>query len=133
MDNYNIIQNFHNTLKMLIFDKLKTNNVVIDTILTTLIISLFGTCLSFINRCDKSSIYNYICNMRFVYNAPNKIIISGKNCTSPSSFGDFYISAAYSDGFNALLDYIMKNIDKSKSSNIREIKELYSNSNNLNR
>jgi ATP-dependent 26S proteasome regulatory subunit len=133
MDNYNIIQNFHNTLKMLIFDKLKTNNVVIDTILTTLIISLFGTCLSYINRYDKTSIYNYLYNLRFVYNAPNKIIISGKNCTSPSSFGDFYISAAYSDGFNALLDYIMKNIDKSRSSNIREIKELYSNSNNLNR
>lgn len=133
MDNYNVIQNFHNTLKMMIFDKLKTNNVIIDTILTTLIISLFGTVLTFINKCDKSSLCKFIYNARYLYlyNVPNKIIISGKNCSAPSVYGDFYISAAYSDGFNALLDYIMKNIDK--SNNVREIKELFSNSSNLNR
>ena len=131
MDNYNIIQNFHNTLKMMIFDKLKTNNIVIDTILTTLIISLFGSVLTFVNKCDKSSLCKWIYNARYLYNVPNKIIISGKNCSAPSLYGDFYISAAYSDGFNALLDYIMKNIDK--SNNVREIKELFSNSSNLNR
>ena len=127
MDN-NILNTFHNTIKMMIFDKLKTNNVILDTLLTTFILSLFGTALSFIHKCDKSTLFKFL-NIHYFYNVPNKIIISGKNCTSPSSFGDFYISAAYSDGFNALLDYIMKNIDK--STNIQEIKELYSNSNNF--
>jgi ATP-dependent Zn protease len=61
-----------------------------------------------------------------LFRVPYKIQISGQNCSSPAWCGQLYISSAYSDTFNAILDYIIKNIDK--SNNVQEIKELYSNS-----
>ena len=125
MDN-NIIQHFHNTLKMLIFDKIKTNNPVIDAITSTILISLFGMILSFIHTCDKQWITKIWYKITHLFRVPYKIQISGQNCSSPACWGQLLISSAYSDTFNAILDYIIKNIDKSK--NVQEIKELYSNS-----
>jgi hypothetical protein len=125
MDN-NIIQHFHHTLKMLIFDKIKTDNPVIDTIVSTVLIALFGMILSFIHTCDMQRITKMIYNIPHRFRVPYKIQISGRNCITPACYGQLFISAAYSDTFNAMLDYIIKNIDK--STNVQEIKELYSNS-----
>ena len=123
-----IYKTFYSTLQMMIFDRIKTKNPVIDTIVTTFIISSIGCCLSYIQN---NLSYEVLTNSDIYYNSirffrePYKIIVSGKNCSNPTSYGEFYISAAYSDGFNAMLDYIIKNIDKAED--IKEIKELYSN------
>ena len=125
MDN-NIIQHFHHTLKMLIFDKIKTNNPVIDTIVSTALIALFGMMLSFLHNFDANRLTNIWYQITHLFRVPYKIQISGRNCITPACYGQLFISAAYSDTFNAILDYIIKNIDK--STNVQEIKELYSNS-----
>ena len=111
---------------MTIFDQIKTTNPVINTICTTMLISLFGSSLSFFNKINIQDIgYNFV---RW-YRVPNKIEICGKNCTTPTSYGDLYVSSAYSEGFNAVFDYIMRNIETTPN-NIFEIKELYSNNTN---
>ena len=124
-----LIQTFYHTVQIMIFDRIKTKNPIIDTILTTLAISLFGCGLSCIqnlldfNKLINSDFFNN--NIVHFFGVPYKIKISGKNCSNPTAYGEFYISAAYSDGFNAVLDYIIKNMDK--ADNIKEIKELFSN------
>ena len=125
-----IIHTFYNTVQIMIFDRIKTQNPFIDTILTTLFMYLVGYALTFIQQV---SCFDQICNADLLNNVvellrrPNKIKISGKTCTNATAYGDFSVSAAYSDGFNAILDYIINNIDK--TDNISEIKELFSNNN----
>jgi len=114
-----------NIIPIILFDKIKTENTVVDTIVTTLCISVFGYGLSYIqNMLNVDKLIN-IYNVINIFGAPYKIKISGKNCSNPTPYGEFYVSAAYSDGFNAILDYIVKNMDKAE--NIKEIKELFSN------
>jgi len=126
MDGGKLMNTFYNTIQMTIFDQIKTTNPVVNAIVTTLLLSLFGSFLSFINhRCDDINFIEIIYNL--AYRVPNKIKICGKNCTNPTTYGELYVSSAYSEGFNAMVDYIIKNIET--TSNIREIKELYSNSN----
>ena len=126
MDGNQLMKYFYNTVQMTIFDHIKTSNPIVNTIGTTLLLSLFGSFLSFINhRCDNINLKEIMYNLS--YRVPNKIKICGKNCTNPTSYGELYISSAYSEGFNAIVDYIIKNIETTQ--NIREIKELYSNSN----
>lgn len=126
-----LMNRFYNTVQMTIFDQIKTTNPIVNTIVTTLLISLFGSFLSYFNHCEKINIQEIWYNLVHLYREPNKIKICGKNCTNPTMFGDLYISAAYSEGFNAMLDYIIKNIETTP--NIIEIKELYSNNTNTNR
>ena len=123
-----LIHSFYSTVQIMIFDRIKTQNPIIDTILTTLLISLVGCAISFLqNFISFDNIMNSdtIHNIVHLFGVPYKIKISGKNCSNPTAYGEFYISAAYSDGFNAMLDYVIKNIDKAE--NIKEIKELFSN------
>jgi DNA replication protein DnaC len=111
-------------LQIMLYNKVNTQNPFLDALL----ISLVGYGLSYIQRFDLlASNQDMLYNLTHFFRKPYKIRIHGKNCTSPTSYGEFYISAAYSDGFNALLDYIIKNIDKSED--IKEIKELYSKNN----
>jgi SpoVK/Ycf46/Vps4 family AAA+-type ATPase len=120
-----LLQTFHNTVQIMIFDRIKTKNPILDTIFTTLIVSFLGCGLSYIQNIvsfDKIIDCDFFVHF---FGVPNKIRISGKNCSNPTAYGEFYISAAYSDGFNAIMDYVIKNIDKAE--NIKEIKELYSN------
>ncbi len=104
-DNGSLFQTFYNTVQIMIFDRIKTQNPIIDTIMTTVLISVFGCGLSFIQNISFYGNINHIIHVFF--REPYKIKISGKNCSNPTSYGEFYISAAYSDGFNAILDYII--------------------------
>ena len=111
-------------IQMKVFNNFSTQNPFVDALL----ISLFGYVLSYIQRFDllaSNLNQDIFYNLIHFFREPYKIKINGKNCTKPTSYGEFYIAAAYSDGFNALLDYIVKNIDRSED--IKEIKELYSN------
>ena len=123
-----LVRTFTNTVQIMIFDRIKTQNPVLDTILTTLLISLFGfglTCFKTIfclETFTNSDVFTY---MKHLFGEPYKIKINGKTCSKPTLYGEFQISSAYSDGFSAILDYIIKNIDKTE--NIKEIRELYSN------
>jgi len=119
--------NYINVIRMMIFDKVKTGNTVVDTLLTTTILSLIGTLFSISNKFKfadiLSDLYEY-----FQRKKASKIVISGKMCTSSSNYGEFYVSSVYSTNFNALLNHIMSHINTSNSE-IHEIRELYSNNN----
>ena len=127
MEGNNILYSFYNTIKMMIFDRIKTNNPIIDTLLTTLVISIIGSVFAYVNtnfRYDDIHTAEFLYYITHCFRVPNKIKICGKNCTN-QSYGELNICAAYSDGFNAILDYIIKNIENTE--NIKEIKELHSN------
>ena len=125
----NILQSFYNTIRMMIFDKIKTNNPIIDALLTTLVISMIGSGFAYMNSVCSTETINIaelLYCITHYFRVPNKIRICGKNSTN-QTYGELVICAAYSDGFNALLDYIIKNIET--TGNIKEIKELHSNGN----
>ena len=123
-----MLQSFQHTMKMLVFNQLKTNDPFIDAILTTLVFTAMAKIVHYFNT-------QFDCNYRkiqdtclyYLYTS-NKITISGKNCTVPSSYGEFYVSSVYSDRFNAVLQYIIHNTNNS----IHEMKELFSNMSNNN-
>ena len=123
-----LIHTFYNTVQIIIFDRMKTNNPIIDSIFTTLVISFFGYTITYLRdiiNLDIIAEIDLVNNLIHYFRVPNKIKISGKNCSNPTAYGEFYIVAAYSDRFHAILDYIIKNIDKAE--NIKEIRELYAN------
>ena len=107
------LQSFQHTMKMIVFNQLKTNDPFIDAILTTLVFTAMAKIVHYFNT-------QFDCNYRkiqdtclyYLYTS-NKITISGKNCTVPSSYGEFYVSSVYSDCFNAVLQYIIHNTNNS--------------------
>ena len=118
---------FQHTMKMLIFNQLKTNNPFLDAILTTVVFTAFARLANYLNHLfDKQQKQSTYFSLLYYFYKPNKIIISGKNCTIPSTYGEFYVSSIYSDRFNSVLQYIIANTNQS----IHEMKELYSNNAN---
>ena len=114
------------TINMALFDKIKTNNIVIDTILSTIFISIFGFVFASINSADCSFFWELIMNVFSSKSFASKIIITGKRCTALARYGgELYVNCAYSETFNAVLYHITQNIN-TNNSEIKEIKELYS-------
>ena len=116
------------TINMALFDKIKTNNMVIDTILSTIFISIFGLVFASINSVNCSFFWELIMNIVSSGSFTSKIIITGKRCTALARYGgELYVNCAYSETFNAVLYHITQNIN-TNNSEIKEIKELYSSS-----
>ena len=122
-----IQNNYMNVTKMAIFNYFKTNNPIIDTILSTIMISLFGIIINNIyeNNLDQL-IYNLsINNIKSFFYKKNCIIIEGKKSSFMCKYNSNYtISAAYSLRFKAMWEYIINNIDKNDT--INQIKESHS-------
>lgn len=118
--------NFQQTIKMLLFDKFKTNNPLLDTIITTLLITLFGHVLFYIEKMSDLKWDSVYYTVLHFFIKPSKIIIFGQNSTCPTQYGELYVSSAYSDRFNALLDFMVKH----ENTSIYEMKELFSNKEN---
>lgn len=118
---------YQDTLNRIFFDKIKTNNMIIDAIVTTIVLGLIGTFLQKYQELDYKNLrQSWNSGIHFFYN-PNKIIVTGQNCTIPTNYGELNVSSAYSNRFNAILNYIIANIH---IGSIHEIKELFSNYNN---
>ena len=116
------------TINMALFDKIKTNNMVIDTILSTIFISIFGLVFASINSVNYSFFWELIMNIVSSGSFTSKIVITGKRCTALARYGgELYVNCAYSETFNAVLYHITQNIN-TNNSEIKEIKELYSSS-----
>ena len=108
---------------MMLFNQFKTNNAFIDGIITTIVLLLFGKLFEYYDQYKDISFNNvYKTIMQYTYR-PNKIIITGQNCSIPSNYGEFYVSSVYSDRFHALIEYIVSN----NNNTVHEIKELFSN------
>uniref|UniRef100_A0A6C0EQ21 AAA+ ATPase domain-containing protein n=1 Tax=viral metagenome TaxID=1070528 RepID=A0A6C0EQ21_9ZZZZ len=116
--------NYTNVTKMAIFNYFKTGNTIIDAILSTVMISLFGIIINNIYDTKLDELINNfsINNIKSLFYKKNCIIIEGKKSSFMCKYNSNYtISAAYSLRFKAIWEYIINNIDKNDT--INQIKE----------
>jgi hypothetical protein len=118
--------NYESSLRMIIFDKIKMNNPVIDTILSTILISLFGLLINYLTDALNKPKYKGILNgCLSIFFRKHKVILEGCKSHASSIYGVHTVSSMYSNRFKAIWHYIINNIDKTNT--IYEIKEEYSN------
>jgi hypothetical protein len=116
-----------NSIHMTIFNNFKTNNPIIDTILSTIAIGIFSLLCSQFTKLYKNF---YDMDMEWLF-TKNKIILEGKICTSSATYSDnVNMNSVYSDNFKAINNYIIKLIGKNNT--IYHIRELYVPNNNNN-
>lgn len=121
----NLYYKFKDTIQMTIFNKIKTNNPVIDTILSTILLTIFGYILSiFSDTTYVTNMFDYV-KIYDLYFKPNYIELEGKRCSSTSIYTTaLCVSSSYSDRFKAIWHHIINNIEHNRS--IYKIKEVYS-------
>lgn len=115
-------------LRLVMFNQIKTGDPIIDTILTTAILSIFSWFITWMydNQIDRIFYNISFDDFKSYLYKKNSIIIEGKRSSTICGFNNnMCISSAYSDRFKALWDYIINNIDKNNS--IYKIKETHSN------
>ena len=115
------------TLKMFMYDTVKTNNPAINVMLSTIMIAIVGFISNYLNGVTPSSIMENITNYELIYHIgfkrPNTITLEGK--FSSSSNGILRVTSHCTDRFKAISNYIVNNIDSNKT--IHKIKEYSSN------
>ena len=118
---------YDNTIKMFMYDTVKTNNPAINVMLSTIMIAIVGFISNYLNGVTLSSIMEYINNYELIYHIgfkqPNTITLEGKFSTSDS--GMLRVTSHCTDRFKAISNYIVNNIDSNKT--IHKIKEYSSN------
>jgi hypothetical protein len=122
---------FKDVMRMSIFNYLKTNNPVIDAILSTFVLSFVGYILNSISEGNVSG--NHFFDIEkikgYIYKK-NVIILEGKTLSTTNIYNPIHnISTAYSDRFKALWFHIIENIVDNQT--IFEIKETFSNCDSL--
>ena len=120
--------------RMILFNRIKTGDPIIDTVLTTFILGSFSWIVTYLYE---SGIDRYFNNFSFddiktYFYKKNSIVIEGKRSSTISSYNSsLCVCSAYSDRFKALWNYIINNIDKNHT--IYKIKENHSNLQSSNR
>jgi hypothetical protein len=113
---------YMNTIQMNLFSMIKTNNVVVDSIISTFIMSLIGILINYVY--DKQFyIFEFSWNSFYnLFYKRNIILLEGKKSSVTSAYTlTNSITSSYSDRFKAVWDYIIKNIESNKD--IFQIKE----------
>jgi len=115
------------TLKMFMYDAVKTTNPAINVMLSTIMIAIIGFISNYLNGITLSSIIEYINNYELIYHIgfkkPNTITLEGKFSSSGTSM--LRVTSHCTDRFKAMSNYIVNNIDNNKT--IHTIKEYSSN------
>jgi ATP-dependent 26S proteasome regulatory subunit len=120
--------NYKHMVNMSLFNKFKTNDPIVDALLSTCILSFIGYFFTYIyeNYIDRmilSLTYDDIINYFY---KKNEIIIEGKRSTSITAYSSHLnTSSMYSDRFKAIWNYIIENIENNNT--IYCIKETHSN------
>uniref|UniRef100_A0A6C0IJL8 AAA+ ATPase domain-containing protein n=1 Tax=viral metagenome TaxID=1070528 RepID=A0A6C0IJL8_9ZZZZ len=117
---------FSDSFKFYILNYFKTGNFFVDTITTTIIISIFGFIVNYFWDYFTPSMLN-IENIKNLFYKRNIIILEGKRSCSTATYsgGRQLISSSYSNRFKAVLDYIVKNIENNGT--IYSLKEVHHN------
>jgi DNA replication protein DnaC len=123
-----LYNNYTNVTKMTIFNYFKTGNTVIDAIISTIVISIFGIMINVIS--DRGIINTFsnfsFANIKYFLYKKNCVIIEGKRCYATSGYSlNCHTSSLYSDKFKAVWKYIIDGIDNNET--IFQIKEAHSN------
>jgi ATP-dependent 26S proteasome regulatory subunit len=113
-------------MRMSIFNLLKTNNPVIDALLSTMVLTIIGYIMNIVYE-GKFSIYDFdIEKVKGYFYKKNTIILEGKkSCISTVYNTTNNVSALYSNRFKAFWYHIIHNIEHNKT--IFQIKESFSN------
>ena len=124
MDTINRITN--DAIRMSLFNKIKTGNVVFDTIITTLSLTLMSYIVKVLYEASFDSDFkfreiNIKETLKYWFYKKNMITMSGKKCSSINYHCAPIVSSAFGDRFKAVWSEIIKNIDKNSS--ISEIKD----------
>jgi len=114
--------NYFSSIQLDLFNKIKTGNFIIDSIITTTVMSIIGYGINYIyeSRYNKLPLFTF--NIKDLFYTKNVIILEGKRSSTTSAYSiQSTTSAQYSNRFKAMWDYIIQNIDKNKM--IYQIKE----------
>lgn len=115
--------------RLVLFNNIKTGDPLTDTILTTVILSLFSWFVSWVydNQIDRIFSNFSFDDIKTYFFKKNTIIIEGCRSSTTSSYTFAYnISSAYSDRFKAIWNYIIDNVDNNNNT-IYKIKENHTN------
>jgi len=124
MDTINRVTN--DSIRMSLFNKIKTGNVFFDTIITTLSLTLMSYIVKVLYEASfdydfKFREINIKETLKYWFYKKNMITMSGKKCSSINYHCAPIVSSAFGDRFKAVWSEIIKNIDKNPS--ISEIKD----------
>jgi len=117
---------FIDSIKMTIFNKIKTNNLFLNTILSTISLSLFTYITKYFYDNNNKSINIYdIFNMNYIksfFFRKNSMILEGKKSVITCSYNlSSHVSSLYTERFKAVWNYIIVNMKDNPS--IYQIKE----------
>ena len=114
-------------VRLVLFDKVKTGDPIIDSFLVTLILGIFSWVVSWVYENIDINFSNLsFDDFKTIFLKKNTVIIEGCRSSTASSYLCTYnISSAYSDRFKAIFDYIINNV--SKNTTIHKIKEFHTN------
>jgi DNA replication protein DnaC len=113
---------YFNTIQMDLFNKVKTGNYIIDSMITTFIMSIIGYGINYIyeSRYNKIDWNQY--RIKDLFYKKNVIILEGKRSSTTSAYNiQTTTTSQYSNRFKAVWDYIIQNIDNNNM--IYQIKE----------
>ena len=124
MDTINRIMN--DSIRMSLFNKIKTGNVVFDTIITTFSLTFMSYIVKVLYEasfdCDfKFREINIKETLKYWFYKKNMITMSGKKCSSINYHCAPIVSSAFGDRFKAVWNEIIENIDTNPS--ISELKD----------
>ena len=126
-----IYRTFNDAVRISIFSKISTNNPIIDTILSTIILTTMSYIIkiayenNFTSSLSYYSIYNIKDSIKSLLYKKNVIVIEGKKCIGVNNYSSqISVSSIFSDRFKAAWFNIINNINDNNS--IYEIKEFVS-------
>jgi len=111
----------HDIVSMQLVSSLKTGNFIIDTIITTLSISLFGYIYSKFETINLYTCISYL-NIYSLWTKTYTLTLSGETYSKASYYSENSVSNTFSNTVKAILHHITDNIDTNNS--VREIKEI---------
>jgi ATP-dependent 26S proteasome regulatory subunit len=120
--------NYLYAMKMKVVSFFKTDNVIIDSILSVIAMSIIGYIMNYIydNRLDRLLTNLSFDKIKCLFYKKNVVILEGKKSSTTSAYSHtLTTTSSYSARFKAVWNYIINNIEKNKT--IYQIKETSSN------
>lgn len=115
-------------MRLILFNKLKTGDPIIDALLTTAVLSIFSWSVTWIyeNQIDRFLSNFTFDDLKSYFYRKNTIVIEGRRSSTTSAYNSSYtVTSAYSNRFKAIWDYIIKNIKDNNT--IFKLKESHTN------
>ena len=105
------------SIRMSIFSNIKTGNVIYDTFIKTIVLTLMSYIVKYMYESTidgnfKMENINISANFRYWFYKKNKFILTGKRCSAISWNCSQVISSAFSERFKAVWSEIINNMQR---------------------